>query len=102
MKVEDHCRLQHQVKELLIQVQIEVDSALLQCKTRLSKISVENLRGIACKLLSCVSIDSHGISFHKDICNSRLNRRRDLTPNLIHQHYLATARRYEYAKMSKL
>ena len=82
VKVEDYCRLMHQLKKLHIQAQLEANTALAQHKTRLTSSAHKPLGGIAHKLLSCLSIDSITILFHKDICSSRLSRRQDLTPNL--------------------
>ena len=95
IRVEDHGILLNQVKELYNQVSINNTSILHQYKNKLNKVNTEILRGIAYELLSHIGINSHHTPFHNDIHKTPSSQRRDLTPSMIHQRDLATARRYQ-------
>ena len=94
IRVEDHCSLLNQVAVLYNEVDIYDSSVLHQYKNKLNKVNTETLRGIAYELLLYIGINSHHTSFHNDICKTPSSQRKDLTPSIIHQRDLATARRH--------
>ena len=94
IRVENHCILLNQVKELHNQVTVNNTSILHQHKNKLNKVNTETLRGIAHELLSYIRIDSHYTPFHNDIYETPSSQRRDLIPSIINERDLATARRH--------
>ena len=67
IRVEDHCILLNQVEELHCEVNINNTSILHQHKNKLHEVNTETLRGIACKLLLYLGINSHDTLFYNDI-----------------------------------
>ena len=94
IRVEDYGILLNQVKELYNQVPINNTSVLHQYKNKLNKVNTEILRGIAYELLLHMGINSYHTLFHNDIHKTPSSQRTDLTPSIIHQRDLATARRH--------
>ena len=101
VRIEDHCTLLNQVKELYNQVNLSATSVLHQHKHRLNKVSTETLRGIACELLSILGVDSQRTYFHTDLHKSPKDRRQELNPGTLHQRDLATERRCKQSRNNK-
>ena len=63
----------------------------------MNKVNTETLRGVACELLSHIGVNSQQTQFHTDLQKHPNARRHELTPSLLRQRDLATARRHKQA-----
>ena len=94
VRVEDHCNLLNQVKQIYLQSDISPSSVLHQYQYKLNKVNTETLRGIAYELLSTMNVDSSQTLFHSDLRRSPSNVRRELTSSALLRRDQATARRH--------
>ena len=101
VRVEDHCNLLNQVKQLYQQLDISPSSVLHQYKYKLNNINTETLRGIAYKLLSTMNVDSSQTLFHSDLRRSPYSTRRELTSSALLRRDQATARRHDLVTTRK-
>ena len=101
VRIEDHCTLLNQAKELYNQVSLNAANVLHQCKHRLNKVSTETLRGIAYELLSILGVDSQRTYFHTNLHKSPKDRRQELNPETLHQRDLVTVRQHKQSRNNK-